>query len=309
MAKTTLTDSQKEQLRETLHVAALGALMQSRRWRGNELIFQGGTGLHLAHGSPRYSEDLDFLVAAEIELRAVSSDVQRALSGSPWLPAGTSVSVSTPKPHKNPHTFNVTVSGPNIIGSVTAKIELWQTHRDAMSTTAHKLRPVVLRDGPAAGLRAAVPTAELHEIFADKVFALGARPYLKPRDIHDLKWIEDQGLFELDPKALWTRLQTYPNESAQGWIDKAAARRQVVATSQDQVHHDLEHWFPAGQAPTREEVQAMVESSVRALDLGIERMRELIKQWESFASQEEGAAPAQLMRDPTHDHARPGSSR
>ena len=38
-------------------------------------------------------------------------------------------------------------------------------------------------------LAAFVPTADMSEIYVDKVFALAARSYLKPRDVFDLHWL------------------------------------------------------------------------------------------------------------------------
>lgn len=61
MPKRQISASEAFDLRQALHVATLDALMASRRWEPGDLVFQGGTSLHLAHGSPRFSEDLDFL--------------------------------------------------------------------------------------------------------------------------------------------------------------------------------------------------------------------------------------------------------
>src|SRR5271166_3134283 len=49
-----------------LQVRILDALFSSRAWRTDEIAFQGGTSLKLAHGSVRFSEDLDFLLAEEM---------------------------------------------------------------------------------------------------------------------------------------------------------------------------------------------------------------------------------------------------
>ena len=57
MPKRRLTPAQAFDLRQALHVGTLDALMGSRRWEPGDLVFQGGTSLHLAYGSPRYSEN------------------------------------------------------------------------------------------------------------------------------------------------------------------------------------------------------------------------------------------------------------
>ena len=63
-------------LRQALHVATWDASMAARRWEPGDLVFQGGTCLHLAHGSPRFSEDLDFLINARLKLDSLSEAVQ-----------------------------------------------------------------------------------------------------------------------------------------------------------------------------------------------------------------------------------------
>ena len=79
MAKRTLSAAEAFDLRQALHVSVLEALLASRRWEPGDLIFQGGTSLHLAHGSPRYSEDLDFLVKSTLDLRATGTSIQARL--------------------------------------------------------------------------------------------------------------------------------------------------------------------------------------------------------------------------------------
>ena len=93
MKKTPMTAAQQFELRQALHVATLDALLASRRWQPGELVFQGGTSLHLAHGSPRFSEDLDFLVHSTLDLTGISAAIEARLAGTPWLPTGTKLTV------------------------------------------------------------------------------------------------------------------------------------------------------------------------------------------------------------------------
>jgi hypothetical protein len=83
-----------------------------------DLIFQGGTSLHLVHGSPRYSEDLDFLVNSSLNLQSLAKAVEARLDGASWLvPAGAELTVSKAKDARNPHTFVVAIGGPGLIGA------------------------------------------------------------------------------------------------------------------------------------------------------------------------------------------------
>lgn len=61
-----LSPTEVFEITQSMQVAALEAMMVTRDWQPGELIFHGGTSLHLVHGSPRYSEDLDFMVGTKV---------------------------------------------------------------------------------------------------------------------------------------------------------------------------------------------------------------------------------------------------
>lgn len=276
MGKRQLAPAEAFDLRQALHVAVLEALMASRRWAPGELIFQGGTSLHLVHGSPRFSEDLDFLVADSLKLGSIGSSIQSRLAGTPWLPADMALSVTAPKDGRNPHVFDVAISGEGVLGSVRVKVELWAAPEEALKPLATAVHPVRLIVGRAAGAQAFVPTLELQEIFVDKVFALAARPYLKPRDVFDLYWLAERGEAQAcTEEDLAVRLATYPNETPQNWLEKAAARRQELLGSADKVKADLRRWLPPSWPLTDDKVRTMIEASVLALDRGVQSMRAL----------------------------------
>jgi len=276
MPKRNLTASEAFDLRQALHVAVLEALMASRRWQPSELVFQGGTSLHLVYGSPRLSEDLDFLVKASLKLDSISSSVAARLRGAPWVPRDASVSVTPAKEGHNPHAFVVAIGGPSLIGSVRVKVELWQTPEEALAPLKIMVSTVRLGSGPGAGAQAFVPTAELSEIYADKVFALGARPYLKPRDVFDLHWLLDRGVAaDCSAEDLRIRLATYPNESPAAWLEKAQARRIELAGSVGMVGDDLRRWLPSSWPLDDEMVTGMVRSATGALDRGMAQMNSI----------------------------------
>ncbi|MBA3057416.1 MAG: nucleotidyl transferase AbiEii/AbiGii toxin family protein [Gammaproteobacteria bacterium] len=276
MAKRQLTAAQAFDLRQALHVATLDALMTSRRWEPGDIVFQGGTSLHLAHGSPRFSEDLDFLVNATLKLDSISEAIKTRLEGTNWLPAGTSLSVSKAKDGRNPHAFVVTIGGPEVIGAVRVKVELWQTDEVALSAIKAVVAPVKLARGPAAGMQAFVPTADLPEIYADKVFALAARPYLKPRDVFDLHWLDKHSsLHECSVDDLRVRLATYPNETPAAWLNKALARRVELQKSTTAITNDLKRWLPSSWPLNETSVKEMVATAVHSLEQGINMMREI----------------------------------
>ncbi len=282
MAKRPLTAAETFDLRQALHIAVLDALMASRRWEPGDLIFQGGTSLHLAHGSPRFSEDLDFLVKSSLHLASLGAAIGARLRGTAWLPPDTELNVSHAKDAHNPHAFVVSVGGPDVIGSVRVKVELWRTAADAMAALRVAVAPVRLARGPAAGMQAFVPTESLIDIYADKVFALAARPYLKPRDVFDLHWLGMHGDTAASIAAstpgctaadLRVRLAIYPNETPGAWLDKARARRVQLQASHSAIARDLKRWLPSSWPLGESDVAGMVNASVTALDQGMDVMR------------------------------------
>jgi hypothetical protein len=121
-----------------------------------------------------------------------------------------------------------------------------------------------------------VPTADLPEIYADKVFALAARPYLKPRDVFDLHWLgTHSGLRECSVDDLRVRLATYPNETPSAWLEKAFARRLELREAGDAIVTDLKHWLPSSWPLTGASAKEMTQTAVQAIEQGIDMMREI----------------------------------
>lgn len=283
MAKRKLTAGEEFDLRQALHVAVLDALMAARRWQPGELIFQGGTSLHLAHSSPRFSEDLDFLVSESLNLQALDRAMQSRLTTLSWLPRDMVLNVSAAKEAHNPHSFVVKLAGDDVIGGVRVKVELWQTPADAMSPVGVSVVPVKLVQGPAAGMQAFVPAATVAEIYVDKVFALGARPYLKPRDVFDLHWIESQSgaFYACSTDDLRVRLATYPNETPAGWLEKAEIRQAELQSAGAAIMADLRRWLPSTWPLNEDGVDRMVVTATQALDQGMDLMQEIHREYGS----------------------------
>lgn len=279
MPKKPLTADHQFQLRQALHIATLAALLSAQRWAPKDLIFQGGTSLHLSHGSPRFSEDLDFLVKSSLDLSRLHQHIEAQLKYLPWIPAGGILSVTPAKSDKNPHSFHVVIGGDQLIPSVKVKVELWKTPDQAMNPLDVQVSTVQAAVGLAAGMKVPVPTATLAEIYADKVFALAAREYLKPRDVFDLHWLQAQRLGQephrCTSEALRLRLATYPNERVDAWLAKAEKRRQELPGLAEQIHTDLKRWLPSVYPL---DAQALVAAAVAALEDGMACMRDILAQ-------------------------------
>lgn len=276
--KRTLSARDEAYLRGVLQTATLAALMSSRRWAPGDIAFQGGTSLHLAHGSARFSEDLDFMVRGGLSLKGLSREVQKRLRLPPDISADLTVAVTPIKDAQNPHSFYVTLAGPHVIGSAKVKIELWQTPATAMQALTLKVSTIASGTG-----QAFVPTLTLPEIFADKVYALGGRNRIKPRDVFDVWWLCEQGVAGVNPDLLRARLGIYPaasgqeSDTAQKWLKNAAARLAELQSPEavDKVVKDLKRWLPSSWPMDAAAAASMLARAIEHLWLGMDMVRGL----------------------------------
>ncbi|MGH8455281.1 MAG: nucleotidyl transferase AbiEii/AbiGii toxin family protein [Nevskiales bacterium] len=184
-------------VKEILHYEILYVLGASGALKN--LVFQGGTCLRLCHGGNRYSEDLDFVSVGEIDYKATAKFEER-LRGEIAAAYGLKVT-ATHKPAQNPEK-RVGIS------RVTIKVELPAENRShpqkhiiriemaAVPSYDHDLLPVRANyphlPSPLRSMMLFAETQE--EILADKVIAMGARDYIKYRDIWDLKFLQDRNI-------------------------------------------------------------------------------------------------------------------
>lgn len=276
--KRVLSAEQQQTLRHILQAATIAALMDSRRWEPGDLAFQGGTCLHLAHGSARFSEDLDFRVRGGLSLDGLSKEVQKKLRLPADVPADLSVAVTPGRDARNPHIFYVTLSGPLVVGSVRVKIELWQTQAAALKSLQLKISTVTSPAG-----QAFVPTLTLAEVFADKVYALGGRDRIKPRDVFDLWWLCEKEKPHLTASALRTRLEIYPADSGAlqdtqaAWLANAALRLQDLQAKRaaKDVASDLKRWLPSSWPMNEQVATDMLQLAITHLQAGVALMQEV----------------------------------
>ena len=280
MAKTQLSPQVLFDLRSSLQVATLAALMSSRRWEPGQLAFQGGSCLSLAHGSSRFSEDLDFMIRSGMSIAGLEKVIESKLILPSTLPKGLKPTVSIGKDNKNPHSFNVTLSGADFIGSAKVKVEMWSTPADVMDRLSLVVRPVTALSGAQTFVSCIVQD----EVLADKVYALGARDRLKARDIYDLWWLDQNGvsvgqgtpeeLAEWCEKLLM-RLEIYPNgsqlETAQNWLRGAQVQLAELAkpVTVGAVMADLQRWLPSSHPLTSQHVQEMIGVATESLKHGM----------------------------------------
>lgn len=303
MAKRTFSTQEWFHLTELAHAAVLGGLVAARRWSLGDLKFQGGTSLHLVYGSPRFSEDLDFVTASPKGLKsamhAAGTHVKAAFARE-FPQMTTSLKVRDEEEElepRNPRLFTLTLSEPDWHQSLKVKVEFFivektvaQDYQSAVQEVL-PLRPKLRVDIPQVQLE----TAELEEILVDKLHALGDRDRLKERDVFDLQWvcnhlqIDHERAAEIFTERHEAHLAMYPNgkplpELAESLRLRAAALRAILdSPSEFSVTREaIVRWLPGDRAhpnplATESNVRAMVGHAARCADATACAVEELVE--------------------------------
>ena len=193
----------------------------------DRLTFQGGTSLRLCHGSPRFSEDLDFVGGRGFnrqQLEPIKDCIEHYI-GQRY---GLEVSFREPQELKYEREYAdlkidkwqiAVTTSPARKDIPRQRIKLVVANIDAYSREPQALRLNYnfLPDGYADTL---VLTETLDEVMADKLVSLvNTTGYVRHRDIWDLRWLKQQGA---KVRADWVtnkvhdyRIEDYPNKLTQ----------------------------------------------------------------------------------------------
>jgi predicted nucleotidyltransferase component of viral defense system len=202
---------------EFLHVMTLDALCRTKVGTDGSLLFMGGTSLKLAYGSPRWSEDLDFLAVDGTRLEEIMLFVLRRVSASTKARFGMEATLHGGNPEKNPVKFAVRVRGANPAEpSLRVKCEFHRVAAEILSSWDSRQARISSPFVPTVS--AVVNTASLTEIFAEKLHSVGGRRALKERDLFDIAWIAgQQGENAIDREVAYRRaeehLSIYPTKA------------------------------------------------------------------------------------------------
>ena len=209
----------------------------------DDAVFIGGTALRLCHGSPRFSEDLDFhtpqFAPRTLDRETLAIETEKL--------TGCRISVSTPTGR----------------GSTLARVSAEIPGRDRSQRRPRMkvdlgeglqvdARPEIITLRMAGGL---VPgmgdvgdafsfrTSSKEEIFADKHMALvGRRRRIKHRDLFDILWLRHRGV-DFRPDIVVAKVD------AEDRADFAATLRQRAKAGRDAISNgsyqaEMEHFLP-----------------------------------------------------------------
>jgi len=234
----------------------LDAVMACGAFKAHELAFHGGTSLHMSWASPRFSEDLDFIVTKSYaeELPKIMKAIERKMSEA-FLAEDPGLTVEVRNKTKDDSrlgNFHIVVSHDNVIGNAMVKAEFWMVDADYLKGYPTTFRTPMVPGSVVAKVSSPIPAAELTAAYADKLTAFATRPFLKWRDLYDLWWLGTQARAVPDPGNPDIIAQFKHNLSAYKTPDgmtpgQALARfhSHSVDDLVKQAESDLRRWLPA----------------------------------------------------------------
>ena len=146
----------------------------------NDIVFQGGTSLRFFYGNPRFSEDLDFVLKQgknKFDLIQKISKIKTYITN--VFPFLEEIKIDAQKNDQNMQRliFKTISNLPD---------QKLRIHIELAYIPSYHNQPRILNYPP---LNPAIRVEEPSEILADKITALGLRPYLKGRDIWDIYFL------------------------------------------------------------------------------------------------------------------------
>lgn len=233
------------------HQRFLEALMQHRRLQCNSIAFHGGTSLHLSWRSPRFSEDLDFLLDRETDIGASIVSVTERVRELFFAddPQFVIEMKDRTRDGDRMEAFMLQISHPAYLGKSSVKVEFWKVDKAYLEGYRTELRTPMKSGDMVSRVSNPVPAATLETAYCDKLTAFATRPFLKWRDIYDLWWIGTQTDARLDMEAV--RRQFGHNVSAYATIDNLPPDQALLRFCEldkeaiiARADPDLRRWLP-----------------------------------------------------------------
>ncbi len=192
----------KSVYQEEMQKAILTSL--SRKGCFDDIVFHGGTALRLFHGNPRFSEDIDLVLIEGndyFDLSRYMVNVERTcLDTFPFLK---DVNVKVQKHEHELQRYILKAISEDSRQNVRIHIEI-------ADVPSYQNSPKILNFSP---FQPAVRVEDEEEILADKIRALGYRPFLKGRDLWDIYFLNSERSVELDMGLVVRKIGDY-NDNA-----------------------------------------------------------------------------------------------
>lgn len=183
------------EISQAMQIALLDQIAKKLRWSMGDAAFHGGTCISTAWNSPRWSEDIDFLLSSNLRdslMKAVPKIASAVRLQMDLAYPGCVIEFQvTPGDETKTDVidvWHVKWQHPNRIGKVLVKAEFYATDPDLMTSYQSTLaRP----SGHGVSVSVVLPVGDLVSLWADKVKAIATREGFKWRDAHDLGFVAD----------------------------------------------------------------------------------------------------------------------
>lgn len=269
------------------HMAFIDALTSTAVLKADQFAFHGGTSLHLSWQSPRFSEDLDFLLDKELgeampkmmkKIEKRMLHILRAVDPNFDL----EIREKT-KPGSNLLDHLVVVTHKHYQGTSKVKAEFWQVDADYLKDFETKFAYPIKEGDIISKVSQPLPAATLEAAYADKLTAFATRRHLKWRDVFDLWWIGKQ--VDVDVPRMADRFLHHVTAfTTYDELPPAAALRKFLERDRDQIiseaDPDLKKWLPTALWNTLkgegvEQIVDTIRANIEAIAVEIENRPQL----------------------------------
>ena len=232
--------------KELLHYRILDAMMREGFF--SSLVFQGGTSLRLCHGSPRYSEDLDFAGGTSFDmdtLKGLGSCISDSLSG---MGDDVTVRVKEPRPDADGLTrrwrIAIRTAGQRKdLPSQTIKLEV-----ASIPAYEPQHRPALVNYPmfPALSGQIILDVESPTEILADKLLSYACASHLRRRDLWDMCWLSSRADVDASRAFRMATLKAGEYGEVGEWEARAGRLREIPSVlSSDACLDEMRRFLPA----------------------------------------------------------------
>ena len=236
--------------KELLHYRILSA-MQDGGFFG-PIVFQGGTSLRLCHGSPRYSEDLDFAGGTGFgvdDLRGLGECVRSSLAG-----MSPDVQVKVREPVRDEGLVRRwrisirTAAQRRDLPSQSIKLEVASVPAHEPQTRPARVNyPSVSAIAGDIILAVESPT----EILADKLLSFACSSHIRRRDLWDMCWLSSRADVDASRAFRMATLKAGEYGEVGEWEARAGRLREIPSVlSSDAFLDEMRRFLPAPSNPS-----------------------------------------------------------
>ena len=251
-----LTANEKTMLSQTLQLFTLDGLAEGLSDATGRLVFHGGTSISTTLGSPRWSEDLDFVISPtmardlenlRLQIEKIASDRIAEITPGARFSLVDKGKARGKVREGDPGEVVRWVGRwehPMRIGVVKIKNEFYIAEPDIVKTyETRAARPTAI----GIDCRNDLPCATLATIWSDKIMAMSARPVMKWRDVFDMGHVMEH-IGDVSEKFLFERLeiatQSYRSTLEDLYVNLARPELVQLEDHYEVFESDMEKWLP-----------------------------------------------------------------